>query len=238
MHITFLQNHVESGPGLLQEYCKEQGWTTSCIIEGKGASWVDQKADVYVFLGSLHSVNEGNRAIVSNQKRIVKELVASDRPVFGICFGAQLIADAIGGSVSPLEQRCDGWHQITEFVSDEWMGPWFKWHEEWIAPPETVEILARDKEIVQVFKFQKLLGVQFHPEVSASALRQWRLHEYFQNSPQKQLIEDFILYADLHEKQIRRNAYRLFDSVFRHLVRNMSVAVPALPITRTNTNEF
>jgi GMP synthase-like glutamine amidotransferase len=100
--------------------------------------------------------------------------VASGKPVLGICFGGQLIARAMGGSVAPGAKGEIGWTYIhsdqPDLVSN---GPWFQFHyDHWQVPPAAIEI-ARNPVSSQAFTINNSLAVQFHPELTASALKGW-----------------------------------------------------------------
>lgn len=104
----------------------------------------------------------------------VREAVARDIPVFGICFGGQLLARALGGTVAPGPKAEIGW---TVIHSDDPTlipsGPWFQFHyDRWTVPPGAVE-LARNSVASQAFRSGRNLGVQFHPELTASTLEGW-----------------------------------------------------------------
>jgi GMP synthase-like glutamine amidotransferase len=100
--------------------------------------------------------------------------VESGKPVLGICFGGQLIARAMGGSVAPGAKGEIGWTYIhsakPDLVSN---GPWFQFHyDHWQVPPAALEI-ARNPVSSQAFTIKNSLAVQFHPELTASALKGW-----------------------------------------------------------------
>lgn len=104
----------------------------------------------------------------------VKEAIDADKPVFGVCFGGQLMARALGGSVAPGPKSEIGWTTIlserTDLLSN---GPWFQFHyDRWQVPPGATEI-ARNPIASQAFTYGRSMGVQFHPEVNAAVLRAW-----------------------------------------------------------------
>ncbi len=95
-------------------------------------------------------------------------------PVFGICFGGQLLARAHGGSVEHAPESEIGWIPVEtdepELVSG---GPWFQFHyDRWVLPPQAREV-ARTAKSSQAFVLRKNLALQFHPEVNAAALEAW-----------------------------------------------------------------
>lgn len=98
-------------------------------------------------------------------------------PVFGICFGGQLLARAHGGSVARAPRAEIGWTAIWSqepaLVSP---GPWFHWHyDRWQVPPEAREV-ARNSIASQAFVLRRNLAVQFHPELTAAGLQGWYLN--------------------------------------------------------------
>lgn len=95
-------------------------------------------------------------------------------PVLGICFGGQLLATALGGSVAAAGQPEIGWHQVQttdpELIEP---GPWFEWHYDRWTRPAAARSLARTGVAPQAFVAGNSLAVQFHPEVTLPVLRLW-----------------------------------------------------------------
>jgi GMP synthase-like glutamine amidotransferase len=104
----------------------------------------------------------------------IREAVEAQKPVLGICFGGQLVARAMGGSVAPGPKCEIGWTWIsTEKPDLVGSGPWFQFHfDRWALPPGATE-LARNPVASQAFTIDKTLAVQFHPELTANALEGW-----------------------------------------------------------------
>ena len=106
----------------------------------------------------------------------IRGAFARDIPILGVCFGGQLLARALGGSVAPARRAEIGW---TAIHSDEpalvGPGPWFQFHyDRWSLPPGATEI-ARNSVASQAFTVGRSLGLQFHPELTASTLEGWLL---------------------------------------------------------------
>jgi len=104
----------------------------------------------------------------------VRKAIEADKPVFGICFGGQLMARALGGSVAPGPKGELGWTNIWSEDKDLLSnGPWFQFHyDRWQLPVEAKEI-ARNPIASQAFTFGRSMGVQFHPELNADVLKGW-----------------------------------------------------------------
>ncbi len=104
----------------------------------------------------------------------VRSAIERDIPVLGICFGGQLMARALGGTVARAPKPEIGWTPIhtdrPELVS---AGPWFQFHyDSWTVPDGATEI-ARNAVASQAFTFGRSLAVQFHPELTGDALEGW-----------------------------------------------------------------
>ena len=104
----------------------------------------------------------------------LRDAVNDGMPVLGICFGGQLLARALGGSVAPAPRGEIGWTAVWSdrptLVGD---GPWFQFHyDRWVVPPGAVEI-ARTPAASQAFIVGRSLAVQFHPELDAAGLQGW-----------------------------------------------------------------
>ncbi|MEY3473229.1 MAG: hypothetical protein RLY22_732 [Actinomycetota bacterium] len=104
----------------------------------------------------------------------IRTAVETNKPVLGICFGGQLIARAMGGSVGRAPACEIGWKDVwTDRPEIVPSGPWFQFHyDRWVVPPGATEI-ARNPFASQAFILNKSLALQFHPELIGSALQGW-----------------------------------------------------------------
>ena len=149
----------------------------------------------------------------------VREAVTSNKPVLGICFGGQLIARALGGSVAPGPQCEIGWKAIwsdrPEIVSD---GPWFQFHyDRWQLPPGATEI-ARNPIASQAFLINRSLALQFHPEINSDALAGWLKWD-----GDKAVSDDgqdpaiMLEQTRAYESDSRQRTFDLIDGFLRHV---------------------
>ncbi len=135
-------------------------------------------ADLIVTLGSPAGAWE-DIPWVHAQRRFLQDRMEAGTPVVGICFGAQILATAIGGRAAPMGDRtfC-GWHANEHVADDVWRGPWVRWHGDHLEVPEATEVLARDQGTVQAFHHvapsgANGVGVQFHPEAGPEDANFW-----------------------------------------------------------------
>ncbi len=98
----------------------------------------------------------------------------ADVPVLGICFGAQVLAAALGGSVERAPQAEFGWGKVETTIPEAIAtGPWFQWHIDRFRLPEDVDVLAHNEAGTQAYRSGCSFAVQFHPELTASILEGW-----------------------------------------------------------------
>ena len=130
--------------------------------------------DLVVVLGSAESVYDTSLPWIGAELALVRRAIAHDVPVLGVCFGAQLLARALGGRVAPLGTHELGWHNIdTSLPGFIPPGPWWEFHSDaFTVPPGATEI-ARTALCPQAFTYGPHLGVQFHPEITFEMHQAW-----------------------------------------------------------------
>lgn len=115
---------------------------------------------------------------------MIRRQLKGERPVLGICLGAQLLAAAAGARVYPGARGKEiGWAdvELSEAGASDplWEGfprrfNTFHWHGDTFDLPDGAELLARTEKYVQSFRLgPAAYGVQFHPEVVPKDLESW-----------------------------------------------------------------
>lgn len=94
-------------------------------------------------------------------------------PTIGICFGGQLLAEALGGGTHPERTERVGWHCIAPHDDGVPEGPWFQWHTDQILPPLQGTVLATSEDGCEAFVLDHSVALQFHPEMNSALLRDW-----------------------------------------------------------------
>ena len=83
-------------------------------------------------------------------------------PVLGICYGAQVMAHALGGQVEQAASPEVGWIEVDSAEPAQVpSGPWLAFHVDVVAPPPGAHAVARAQCGVQAFSLPGLLAVQF-----------------------------------------------------------------------------
>lgn len=134
--------------------------------------------DLVVPFGSVWSVHDPDLGRhVAAEQRFLRAADHAGVPVFGVCFGAQQLAAALGGSVQPLARPEIGWCTVRTVVPEVVAsGPWMQFHFDHLTPPPGARVLAASDACVQAFTVGPHTAVQFHPEVTPAVIDFWLGH--------------------------------------------------------------
>jgi GMP synthase-like glutamine amidotransferase len=133
-----------------------------------------KECDAWLATGSRRSVYEPIEWI-QRTTAFVADIAAGERPYVGVCFGHQLLAQALGGRV----ERADAWgagvHEIDIAQREPWIDPpadrcrlAFMHQDQVVALPDgAVVIGSTDHCPIACFRVGTMLGVQAHPEFDA-----------------------------------------------------------------------
>lgn len=129
---------------------------------------------VVVLGADASAVDGGSEPWVADEVAWVRRAALAGVPVLGICFGAQILAAALGGRVHRMKTPQVGWIRTPSTdIQALPSGPWLSWHEDAVLPPPNARVLARDEFCVQAFAAGPHLAVQFHPEVTPAIVDGW-----------------------------------------------------------------
>ncbi len=165
--------------------------------------------DLLVVMGGPMSANDDERhAWLAEERRFIREAIEDGKAVLGVCLGAQLIARAMGARVYPNREREIGWLPI-EGTGASGDGPaWaatgqqtlvFHWHGDTFDLPPGAVHLARSAGCEnQAFRIgDRVMGLQFHLEVTPAAMREMLAHGRAELTPSRYTqTEAAILAAD------------------------------------------
>ncbi len=111
------------------------------------------------------------------EKTFIKEIIDQNKPVLGICLGAQLIADVLGSKVWKNDPKEIGFFPMSgKKVSSVWKLPdeflAFHWHGDTFGIPEgAVHIASSEATENQAFVYNdNVLALQFHLETTEESL--------------------------------------------------------------------
>jgi GMP synthase-like glutamine amidotransferase len=171
-----IANADDADSGVIGDRFRHHGYAFDECHRERPGEWPDLVGhDLVLLLGSEWSVYWPDVAqSVRSEVALVREAARQGIPVFGICFGHQVMAHALGGSVYRAEQPEIGWMQIdTDVPSVVAAGPWLEWHYDVVSLPAHATGMARSAAGPQAWQMGRLFATQFHPEVTESVVHRW-----------------------------------------------------------------
>ncbi len=137
--------------------------------------------DWLVIMGGPMNIYEHDKyPWLLREKEFIRRAIAGDKIVLGICLGAQLMADVLGGKVVRNAHKEIGWFPVRltqeaksskvfcvlpdEFVAFHWHGDTFD------IPPGAIRAAESQACPNQAFWLGKAVGLQFHLESSMDSI--------------------------------------------------------------------
>jgi GMP synthase (glutamine-hydrolysing) len=139
---------------------------------------------VMVFGGSQHPDQDDSFGWLGQEEAFLREVLAEEVPVFGVCLGAQMLARSAGATVGPVSEPEIGWLDVSltaDGAADPVLGVLparatvFQWHHYTFSLPPSGTTLATSEVCLQAFRLgeQSAWGIQFHAEVTRAMVSDW-----------------------------------------------------------------
>ncbi|MDM7986364.1 MAG: type 1 glutamine amidotransferase [Smithella sp.] len=182
MRAHYLQHVPFEGLGSIESWLKKSGYEITSTKLFDGPDFPDlRKIDFLIVMGGPMSVNDEDKLPwLAAEKKFIWDTIAKNKPVLGICLGAQLIANVLGASVYPNKAKEIGWFPIHGIVTNDksiFEMPAslkvFQWHGETFDLPAGAVRLAKS-DVCENQAFQvgtSVIGLQFHLETTPEAAR-------------------------------------------------------------------
>ncbi len=217
--VLCVQHQDDCTPGHVGARLAELGAELEVVDARAGTLPDPRQFDLILSLGSDDAAHDDAVPYLPVERQLLETAVGADVPVFGICFGAQLLSRILGGSVAPFPDGPEiGWLSVQTADPDLIeTGPWLIWHlDAMTVPPGAVSVAWTDRA-TQAFATRGVVGVQFHAEVMMAGARVWsakyRRYLLALGIDPDELLEQ----VRIREPETRRLAHRLTDRVLRQL---------------------
>ncbi len=174
-----LMNIGFEGPGYIADWMDLRGHSMQVWKLFENLSFPDiEDIDLLVIMGGPMNIYEEDRyPFLVAEKELIKACMREQKPVLGICLGAQLIADALGEKVFKNSEKEIGWfpvhmdgviadHEILSVFPENFTP--FHWHGETFGVPVDARRLGSSEACRnQGFLYgDHVLALQFHLEIT------------------------------------------------------------------------
>lgn len=200
MNLHYLQHVPFESPGYILNWAEENNLEVSStrFYQDDYQLPDQQDFDVLVVMGGPMGVyDHADYPWINEEADFIRQTIDADKPVLGICLGAQLIASALGAKVYPGTKEI-GWFPVQKITSGKFFENFpdgqtvLHWHGDTFDLPEGATLLAYTAVTKhQAFEFNNVVGLQFHFEMGKD-----NVAEILANASDDLIDEPYIQDAD------------------------------------------
>jgi GMP synthase (glutamine-hydrolysing) len=179
MNIHYLQHVPFEGTGSIENWAIANGHTLTStrLYAGDHLPALD-RFDMLVVMGGPMSIHdEFDYVWLKAEKWFIRQVIDAGKPILGVCLGAQLLADVLGGEVHPGKEKEIGWFpvELDDHFATSALGQRlpkqfevFHWHGETFTLPDGSQRIASSRACEnQGFIYnENIISLQFHLETT------------------------------------------------------------------------
>ena len=139
------------------------------VVDGEFPSG-PEAADGWLITGSKHGAYE-DLPWIAPLEELIRDIYADGRPLVGVCFGHQIIAQALGGTVEKFD---GGWSVgVTEYEIEGTRLPLNAWHQDQVTKlPEGAQVVGSSAfcDYAALLYGNHIYTIQPHPEFTATMM--------------------------------------------------------------------
>ena len=186
---AILQHVAWEGPGLFASIARARGLAveTHRLDLTPTLPNPEDVSGLIVMGGPMGAYETEKYPLLAQECALISEMVRRDRPVLGVCLGAQLLAKSLGARVFPGPASEIGFGSVRlvpAACADPVFAPFgtdipvFHWHGDTFELPIGATLLASSPMYAhQAFRFGKrVYALQFHIEVDLETWSAWEPH--------------------------------------------------------------
>lgn len=153
---------------------------------------IDRYRGLIVLGGPMNVDDRAHRAHLLTELHAIEAALRQDKPVLGICLGAQLLAHVLGAPIRRQREPEIGWYDVA--TTDAGRGdrvlaplgagaPLFQWHNYGFDVPTQALHLARSDGCAgQAFRYgESAYGFQFHLEANQALIERWLSNQAYRD---------------------------------------------------------
>lgn len=174
MVIHSLEHQSYEGPGTIADWARARGHvlTRTALYAGETPPALGAFDLLVVMGGSMNIYEHRQHPWLVAEKAFLAGVIAAGKPVLGICLGAQLLADVLGGKVFQNPEKEIGWWPVRVFDRRPPFAAFpghltvMHWHgDTFTLPPGARRVAESDGCAQQAFVHgDRVVGLQFHLE--------------------------------------------------------------------------
>ncbi len=177
MRVATIEHAPYEGPGAVATWARDRGHELRRTDATGGVFPVPDDYDFLVVMGGpMGAGDDASLDWLTAEKRAVRAGIDAGKHVFGVCLGAQIVANVLGAAVTRNPELEIGWFPVTmtaagqasrvfgtlpqAFIAGHWHGDTFS------IPESATRIASSAACANQAFEFDggRVVGVQFHLE--------------------------------------------------------------------------
>ncbi len=182
MKMHYLQHVPFEDMANIEGWAQDRGYDISrtLLYEDEPLPDRDKFDWVIVMGGPMNIYDHDKYPWLARENGFIKAAIQGGKIVLGICLGAQLIADVLGGKVRRNSHKEIGWHKVSltpaasrskffKVLPKEFTA--FQWHDDtFTIPPGAMRTAWSEACANQTFECNKAIGLQFHLESSRDSI--------------------------------------------------------------------
>ena len=184
MRVHWIQHAENEGLGCIEPWLRERGYeiTHTHLHRGETLPRAGDFDWLIAMGGPMNVYQHDEHPWLVPEKALIREVCARGKRFLGICLGAQLAADVLGGKVVRNPEWELGWFDVSLIggapMFDEFPPsfPAFHWHEDTFALPPGAELVMSSEACRHqgyVWGGGQVVGLQFHLEVRHEDAEAW-----------------------------------------------------------------
>jgi GMP synthase-like glutamine amidotransferase len=181
MRVHWFQHVSFEGLGLIGPWLTSHGHSLTSTRWWAGESAPEDAAfDALIIMGGpMNIYQHAEHPWLTDEKTAIHAAIRAGKPVLGVCLGAQLISDVLGGKVTRNAEREIGWWPVRPVGAADASRfalpaatTVLHWHGDTFSLPDGARWLARSEACEQqAFAWgTHVLAWQFHLEMDAAAI--------------------------------------------------------------------
>jgi GMP synthase (glutamine-hydrolysing) len=177
MRIHSLEHQPEEGPAKIADWAAARGHSLvrTALYAAEPPPALDTFDLLVIMGGGMNIYQHRDHPWLVEEKAFLRRAIDAGKPILGICLGAQLLADVLGGKVYQNPEKEIGWFPVSFtdraglFASFPEKMNVMHWHGDTFDLPPGARLIASSEGCPQqAFVWgDRVVGLQFHLEMGA-----------------------------------------------------------------------